>query len=168
MRSTRSKSLARSQHEQAIRIHKMQRRTIVISSDYQVLPASEIAVGHCVCLNHVEQPCGRLLAVVTGVSGSDVWCKYLNSETYLTSYNKGDGMRPSFPKEITPVGAFGVEVRFTIEGGDVVYWCVPIGESTAKYLDGTTRRWQECGIPGRYVARPDVLRIANRQLEAIT
>jgi hypothetical protein len=117
-------------------------------------------------MNHTEAPCGRLLAVITAIEGNDIFCKYLNSERELSSYNKlnkGKGMR-TILNEHTPIEWFGVEVRTSQEcsGADVVYWCEPVGDSRATYRDGKTRPWQERGYRGRYVARPDVLRAAMR------
>jgi hypothetical protein len=120
------------------------------------LLSSEIAVGHCINVNQVEQPCGRLIAVITSVKGDMVGWKYLSAEPCLDSYNTGRGCWSYF-WEVTPVSDFGVEVR--IDGDK--YWCEPIGESRAKYKDGSHRDWQERGVPYRCTARPDVMRVAT-------
>jgi len=125
-----------------------------------VLLSSDIAVGHCINVNQVEQPCGRLLAIITAIEGDLVRWKYLNSESDLTSHNRGSGCW-SYRWEVTPFADFGVEVRTEQSDGDLVYWCEPIAESRAKYKDGQPRAWQERGWRGRYVARPDVLRVAT-------
>ena len=125
----------------------------------RTLPASEIAVGHCAIINHVEQPCGRLLAVIIAVEGESVRTKYLNAERGLSSFNKRGCVNPI--ETVTPVGHFGVEVRTARDGGETFYWCEPVGESRATYCNGDTRPWQEHGWSGQYVARPDVLRLAK-------
>jgi len=125
-----------------------------------VLLSSDIAVGHCIDVNQVEQPCGRLLAIITAIEGDLVRWKYLNSESDLTSYNRGAGCW-SYRWEVTPIGDFGVEVRTEQSDGGLVYWCEPVADSKAKYKDGMSRPWQERGWRGRYVARPDVLRVAT-------
>lgn len=125
-----------------------------------VLLSSDIAVGHCINVNQVEQPCGRLLAVITAIEGDKVRWKYLNSESYLTSYNKGAGCW-SYRWEVTPMTDFGVEVRTKQSDVDLVYWCEPVSESKAKYKDGTLRPWQERDWRCLYVARPDVLLVAT-------
>lgn len=86
--------------------------------------------------------------------------KYLNSESDLTSYNRGAGCW-SYRWEVTPIGDFGVQVCTEQSDGDLVYWCEPVADSKAKYEDGTLRPWQEPGWRARYVARPDVLRVAE-------
>lgn len=121
----------------------------------RTLPASEIAVGHCAIINHVEQPCGRLLAVIVAIEGESVRTKYLNAESNLSSYNARGCVNPI--ETVTPASHFGVEVRAELKGGDTVYWCDPQGESKATYCNGDARYWQERSWRGRYVARPDVL-----------
>lgn len=129
----------------------------------QLIVGDEIAVGHCVIMNHTEAPCGRLLAVITLIDGKNIFCKYLNAEKELSSYNKlnkGKGMR-SILDEHTPIEWFGVEVRLEQSGSDVIYSCHPVRESKATYRDGKPRQWQERSFRGRYIARPDVLRAAT-------
>jgi hypothetical protein len=132
-----------------------------LSVGHTTLPCTEIAVGHCVIVNHIEQPCGRLLAVITAIEGDTVRCKYLNAESDLSAYNKRGGMSPGCDM-VTPVGWFGVEVRCerSNESGEVLYSCVRLKSSIAKYRDGKVRSWQEHGYPNRYVARQDILRVA--------
>lgn len=125
----------------------------------KTLPADKIAVGHCAIINHVEQPCGRLLAVIVAIEGESVRTKYLNAERDLSSYNKRGCVNPI--DLVTPAGHFGVEVRTDKDGAETFYWCEPVGESIATYRDGSIRPWQEHGWSGQYVARPDVLRLAT-------
>lgn len=129
-------------------------------SECKTLPASLIALGHCVIVNRIDQPCGRLVAVITEVGDVSVRCKYLNSESELSSWNLDGGMSPG-KLVVTPVNWFNVEVRYEESDGDIVYWCQPVGESIATYSDGEIRRWQEYGYRGRYVARPEVFKIAQ-------
>jgi len=131
------------------------------SVGHTTLPCTEIAVGHCVIVNHIEQPCGRLLAVITAIEGDTVRCKYLNAESDLSAYNKRGGMSPGC-KMVTPAGWFGVEVRCerSSASGEVLYSCVRISISRATYQDGKIRSWQEYGRLNRYVARHDVLKLA--------
>jgi len=103
-------------------------------ADYVVLPASEVAVGHCVILNDYDAPASGTVAVVVSVEGDDVACEYLSEAM-------GKSHRP-LPMERggpTPIALFGVEVRFA--GGK--FWCHVVGDSRAKYRNGTPRRWQE-------------------------
>jgi len=118
------------------------------------LSASEIAVGHLVIANHVERPEARMLALVVAIEGDDVRCKYLNADKSFSPYNAYGFCNPI--TDVTPVDHFGVRVMAEQEcpGADVVYWCEPIGESTATYHDGKPRHWQERGWRGRYIARP--------------
>ena len=131
---------------------------------HKTLPASKIDVGHCVIVNRIEQPCGRLLAVITEVKDVTVRCKYLSIEKELSPWNLDGGMEPG-NLVVTPVNFFGVEVRYEQSGKDIVYWCDPVGESVATYSDGQIRPWQERGYRCRYVARTDVFMIAKEASE---
>lgn len=125
-------------------------------SVFNALLSSDIDVGHCVIVNDVEQPCGKLVSVVVSVAGDKVVTKYLNADQQLTSYNKKGVTNRR--ETVTPIGSFGVEVRVNEHN---VYWCEPISESKATYADGERRPWQERGGIGKYTARPDVLRVAT-------
>lgn len=103
---------------------------------HRLLPSNDMAVGNCVIVNTYDQPCGKLVAIITAVSGDCFFVKYLNADPALDYYNKNDGMRVSRP---TLVGSFGVEVRYY----DGTYWCVRVGDSRATYEDGKRREWQE-------------------------
>lgn len=107
------------------------------------LLASAVALGHCVILNEVEQPCARQVGVVVGIEGDFVRTKYLCADSLFTSYNKKGCLNPR--ASVTPLADFGVELRVD---GDV-YWCEVVGESRATYADGERRRWQEYGGPVR-------------------
>ena len=126
-------------------------------SVFIALLSSDIDVGHCVIVNDVEQPCGKLVAVVVAVDGDKVITKYLNADQQLTSYNKRGVTNRR--ETVTPCGSFGVEVRFEKSTG--YYWCEPIREPKSTYPDGKIRPWQERGGIGTYLARPDVLQVAK-------
>ena len=97
----------------------------------------EFKIGDCVNLNHVEQPCGKLVAVVVGIVGDCLLCQYLNAEEELDQYNEPP-MRS--PKEgTTKLSEFGVVIKG--DGSD--YWCEQETESKAKYADGQPREWQD-------------------------
>lgn len=115
------------------------------------LLASAVALGHCVILNEVEQPCARQVGVVVGLEGGLVRTKYLCADPVLTPYNK-KGCLNSLAS-VTPLADFGVEVRVD---GDV-YWCEVVGESRAIYADGERRQWQEYSGPIRQRFRKDVM-----------
>ncbi len=124
------------------------------------LPSSEIAVGHCVNLNDCEQPCGKLVAVITGMDDTFVRCKYLNADRMLSSYNAIGGMIVQLTNGIhrlTPIGLFGVRVMYQ-EGDEPCYWCEQVSSvSKATYRDGSPRQWQEFGRM-EFNARPDVVK----------
>lgn len=126
-----------------------------MNTTVKTLPSSEIAVGHCAIINHVDQPCGRLLAIIVAVEGERVRTKYLNAERHLSSFNKRGCVNPI--ETVTPVGHFGVEVQTEHDGVSTLYWCEPVGESRATYCNGDIRPWQERGLRVRYFARLDVL-----------
>ena len=119
------------------------------------LQVDEVAVGHCVIINDVEQPCGRLVSVVVAVDGDVVVTKYLNADPVLTPYNKtGVANRR---ETVTPCGHFGVSV---VVNSDGQYLCEPVAESRATYSDGDLRPWQEYGPARWFDARADVLSLA--------
>jgi len=123
--------------------------------EYQVLPASEVAVGHCVIVNDYDQTCGNLVAVVVAIEGDNVRTKYLSDWRAVDQMNKVGCINPAW--RVTPVATFGVEVRVDADGR---YWCERVGESSAEYPDGKRRLWQENGTHA-HRARADVLTIAG-------
>lgn len=123
----------------------------------RTLPASKIAVGHCVIINDIECPEGRMVSVVTDVEGDVVTTKYLNSRKEFDKYNRfGVGSQKG---TVTPVGWFGVAVCVDPAGN---YWCENVGESSAKYKDGKRRCWQE-KTPVRCVGRMELLGLSLLQ-----
>lgn len=117
-----------------------------MSQKIVTLAASEVAVGHCVIINHVEQPYGRLVAVVVGIEGDKVRTKYLSNLPELREYNVNGCVNNI--DEVTPVGLFGVAVmRYGAH-----FKCVRVGESTALYADGLVRPWQDGGVEFTYAA----------------
>lgn len=128
----------------------------------KTLPASEIAVGHCVIINDVECPEGRMVSVVTNVDGDMVTTKYLNARKEFDKYNRfGVGSQKG---TVTPVGWFGVGVCVTSDGK---YWCEEVGESSAEYRDGKRRYWQE-KTPVRYLGRLELLGLSLLQSESVS
>jgi hypothetical protein len=126
-----------------------------------VFLSSDIAVGHCVILNDVEQPCGRLVAVIMSIEGNTAFCNYLCADRDLSSYNKQLGMAIQVEGGIhnmTPVSKFGVEVHYYPQVG--TYGCERVGDSVATYRDGKPRRWQE-NVPVQYTARREVANVAT-------
>jgi len=120
------------------------------------LLSSDIAVGHCVIVNHVEKPCGKLVAVIVAIEGDKIRSKYLNADPILTQYNNRGVV--SRRETVTPCGSFGVDVIIDDSG---TYWCQPVGPSHAKYEDGDTRPWQDYSCVYQYLSRPDVLAVAK-------
>lgn len=90
------------------------------------LPSSRIAPGHCVIVNQFDRPCAKLVAVVL----ADGKCCYLNQ---AINFRKMDA------SNATPVSDFGIAV---MARGDS-YSCVVVGDSVAKYPDGSPRLWQD-------------------------
>ena len=125
-------------------------KTVVEDFGTTLCSSRAFKVGDCVILNHVEQPCGRLVCVVVKDDGEYYHCCYLNADPQLSSYNK-----PPMKNRLergTKIEDFGVVIR--AEGG--VYWCEERSESKATYADGKPRRWQEYGGPYRFPARPKI------------
>lgn len=123
-----------------------------MSEHTRVLLSDRVARGHCVIINHCEQPCGKLVAVVTDMEVGKVTAKYLCRDLEMkTCWNSRSYL-------VTPVNCFGMRIH--VANG--VYWAerdetLPI---SASYADGDLRRWQEYGGPLRWVARPRVLAVA--------
>lgn len=130
-------------------------------SVFIALLSNDIAVGHCVILNDVEQPCGRLVAVIMAIEGNTAFCNYLCADKDLSSHNKKLGMAIAIDGGIhnmTPVSKFGIEVKFCPQVG--TYCCERVGDSIATYRDGKTRKWQE-NVPLQYAARREVAKVAT-------
>lgn len=123
----------------------------------KTLPASEVAIGHCVIINDIEAPEGRMVSVVVDIRIGQVVTKYLNRRKEFDSYNK-HGVE-SRKLTVTPVGKFGVEVKVDSDG---TYWCESVSESSAAYSDGRKRYWQE-STPIRYLGRLDLLGLSLLQ-----
>lgn len=105
----------------------------IVSEEIE-LPASAVAVGHCVIMNDVEQPCTKMVVVLTSVKGDRVTGRYL-----AQAINFGECSGPV--SRVTPVNAFGMRVM--LSGG--AYKCEPdesLGRS-AVYPDGDPRKWQD-------------------------
>jgi hypothetical protein len=111
-------------------------------------------VGDLVILNDVEQPCGRMVCVVTGtcVGGFDYYhVQYLNADSTFDSYCKPP--MQNMLKRATRLEDFGVVFR----NDGTHYWCEQIGNSSATYPDGEPRKWQEFGGPIKYTIRSSAL-----------
>ncbi len=125
-----------------------------------IIPSNEIYLGNCVIINHVEQPCAKLLSVVTSFDEHTVTTNYLNADKLFNSYNKKGCTNNKV--DVTPVSLFGVQVEVDLETNE--YWCTPVEKTTAKYHDGDLRSWQEHGIR-RYTFRPKILKIAIKAMK---
>lgn len=127
----------------------------------RTLPASEIKVGHCVIINDVECPEGRMVSVITGfehgTNGGTVITQYLSSRKELDGYNRRGVFSPRCT--VSPVGWFGVTV---FVNSDMQYWCEKTGESRATYRDGKPRQWQE-SCPVKHVGRIELLGLSLLQ-----
>ncbi len=121
-----------------------------------LLAASELAVGHCINISDIEQPCCRLIAVITKVAGDEILCKYLSDDSQLDRFTKR-GVWTS-RKYATPIGHFGVDVHYEPERGE--FFCDQVRESTVTYPDGKPRRWQDFTVSCGRKARPKVLKFA--------
>lgn len=122
------------------------------------LLASHIEVGHCVILNPVERPCGRLVAVIVSIDGIEATCHYLNADRSLDPFNRRGMVVNLEFHEMTPVERFGVHVVYNLKTGN--YFCRKYSEqSFAPYGDGSTRQWQE-SFECEFQSRPEVARLA--------
>lgn len=117
----------------------------------KIVDSREIKLGAAIIVSDYEQPCGRLVAIVTGVDSGKVFSKYLNADPELDSYVKR-GVT-SILGIATPIGDFGVQLQIDQEGR---YRCVQVRESEAKYRDGKPRQWQERTGPYVYSSRRTV------------
>ena len=110
-------------------------------------------VGDCIILNDVEQPCGRMVCVVTGSNDNEdgfYSVQYMNADSVFDCYCKPP-MRNRLNRA-TKLECFGVALR--TDG--TRYWCEQIGDSSASYPDGQPRKWQEWHGPIKYVMRSSV------------
>jgi len=100
------------------------------------LKADEVKVGHCIIINHFDQPCTRLVAVVKDVKLEMVVANYLSDDLMCRS------CWSARPSDIMPVNRFGVRV-FLHDDGD--YSCLrdTMMDVTAVYPDGVKRQWQK-------------------------
>lgn len=131
-------------------------------SDEVRLKGSEVKPGHCVILNEIERPCGRLVAVIGSIEGSIATCYYLNADPDLSWHNRL-GMVIDLSDTLhclTPVEQFGVEVRYSKTIGK--FCCVKTRPTSAVYKNGKARFWQECN-PAMYEARRDVLKFCKME-----
>jgi hypothetical protein len=106
-------------------------------------------VGDTVILNDVDQPCGKMVAVIVKDDGKDYHCEYLNADARFDKYNIPP-MRFGRLNYATKLEDFGVKLC----AADGKYWCEPVSISVARYPDGSPRNWQEFDGPIRHVARP--------------
>jgi hypothetical protein len=111
-------------------------------------------VGDAVILNDVDQPCGKLVAIVVKDDGTHYHCEYLNADPRFDHYSKPP-MRAGRLERATKLEDFGVVLCVA----DGKYWCDQIGESAAKYPDGQARQWQEFGGRMMHRARPHLATI---------
>lgn len=119
----------------------------------------KLKVGDCVIVNCIEQPCARMVAVVTKASKKKqrVHCKYLNSESCFDPFNDPT-MKPAIAR-VTKLTDFGVKLHF--DEVTQQYWCEQLAQSVAKYEDGQLRPWQDHKESLKYSARPDVLKLVE-------
>lgn len=110
------------------------------------LAADKLELGHCVIINDCDQPCAKLLAVVTEVREDKVVAQYLTKDVSMKQ------CWSSNPKHVTPANWFGVRVLVTSAG----VCCLNGGESKATYPDGKARKWQEYGVM-THAVKPEVL-----------
>ena len=118
--------------------------------------SKDFKIGDLVIVNEVDQPCGRLVAVVVGTLVDGVqdfcFCEYLNISKDLDQFN--DPPMQCNTKEVTKLSEFGcVLVTNTSD-----YHVGVVGRSLATYPDGDHehRRWQE-PFPINYQGRPHLL-----------
>jgi len=118
-------------------------------SEATVCSSRAFSVGDLVILNDVEQPCGRMVCIVTS-NANDLGfysVQYLNADRTFDAYCK-----PPMQNRLlraTRVEEFGVVLR----NDGTHYWCEQVGNSSATYPDGNPRSWQEWSGPIKYVLR---------------
>jgi len=132
-----------------------------LTQDAQSLPYGPLVVGMPVIANHTEQPCTKLVAVITGYSGTGhAKLRYLSTWEPLTRKVFADE-----PQQVTPLSAFGVAIELS-DGDDKQFRCVEIpgADCTAVYRDGRPRWWQQKYSDGMWWPyRPSVLRMLDRR-----
>lgn len=116
-----------------------QRKTGIIQ-----LPASDVAVGHCVIVNEFDRPAGRFIAKITSINGPIVEAKYLHP-----SIKSSNATCVATKSQVMPVERFGVRVMTN----NSVYWCERFGETEATYSDGEIRQWQDIELGEEYPYR---------------
>jgi hypothetical protein len=130
--------------------------TLNLTQDAQALPYGPLTVGMPVITT--DQPCTKLVAVVTGFTGTSfARMSYLSTWDMIIRADIAD-----IVSEITPLSAFGV----AIEIKDGAFRCVEIDgmAKTAVYRDGERRHWQQ--TPSDRVwwpYRPEVLKMLDRR-----
>lgn len=116
-----------------------------------------LSVGDCVCISEVEQPCAKLLVVVTKSTVELMEGRYLNAEPWLVNYD----LKKQHDR-VTPIESFGVEIAIR----DGKYQCLQVRDSVATYADGKPRRWQDQNPSCWFSSEPKLLDLVRqRQLE---
>lgn len=94
-------------------------------------------IGDLVVVNDIDQPCGRLVAVVVGIAGDQLKCSYLNAASEFDWWEKNP--LTTGIEYATHLKDFGCVLMTDSEK----YVVKKIGESRATYADGSHRPWQE-------------------------
>lgn len=128
----------------------MSKKESVDAASMHPIVRRSFVVGDCIILNDVEQPCGKMICVITAKVGDRYECKYLNAGPMFDQFNEPP-MRNTMDRA-TLIEDFGVVLRF--KGSQ--YWCDVVGESRATYPNGKPRKWQEHGGPYYYYFRDEV------------
>ena len=105
--------------------------------EFTQLMGSEVSPGHCVIISDVDQPCAKLVAVVTRIEDSLVYARYLQKDVANSFRREAcDAI-----ERVTPVEWFGYRVFYA----HPAYRCLadPALPHLAKYPDGYSRRWQD-------------------------
>jgi hypothetical protein len=92
---------------------------------------NSFAVGDLVIVNEFDRPYRELIAVVVSVEGESVVSRYL-----FQKYR--DILNPY--KVVTKLTDFGVDYEIDTDKFQISFWVNR--ESSAKYPDGTPRKWQ--------------------------
>lgn len=122
------------------------------------LPYGPLAVGMPVIANHTEQPCTKLVAVVTCYSGTGhAKLRYLSSWEPLTRKPFGDEAA-----RMTPLSAFGFAIELDEDGKQFRCVEIPGSPHTAIYRDGRPRQWQQRGQEW-WPYRAEVLKMLDRR-----